>query len=273
MNLLISIRKVLSRPYPSPESFTKDFKEGCMGAVIVTAILYVFRPFGMSYYEGSILKISLLFGGVSLIAVALYNIILRNSIKALSYQSEYNLGKWILEILGLLLFIAIGNWLMIVYINQVNFSPSSFFMSLLVTCLIGIIPIIIFGLHNQLKQERLNTTTAIDLAKRLQNKELETNTQKDMVLFIQAMENYINVYSLVGELVKKESIRRTLKSVLADDSYQGLVKCHRSYLINPDAIKKIEGNAQGLRINLGHEECPLIPVSRSYIPTIKALLI
>jgi len=272
MNTWHSFRKLFSRPYPPPESFIQDFRGVAIGGLIVTAILYGFRPFGLSFYQGSVIGIALLFGVVSCVAGIIYLVILRHLVQPMSYQAEYYFGKWVLEILGLMLFIAIGNWFVFIWMNQGGFTVSSFITSLLVTMLIGIIPTIIFGLQNQIKQEQLNTATAQSLAAQLTQKSEELLSPTNMILAIQAMENYINVFSLSGDVLNKEAIRRTLKSAQQEEMYQSLIKCHRSYLVNPAAIIKVQGNAQGLKLSLGHEDCPIIPVSRSYITKVRSLL-
>lgn len=272
MKLFSSIHKLFSRPYPPPESFIEDMKGVVIGSIIIAAILYAFRPFGMSIYGGNIFGVALLFGAVSLVAGVIYLLLLRFLVKPMSYNSEYFFGKWVLEIMGMILFITIGNWIATAWLNEGSLNLSSFAFSLLATCLIGIIPIVIFGLQNQIKQERLNTAAAVELASRIDNQENIAATSTHLILAIQAMENYINVFTWNGVEVQKEAFRRTLKSAQEDELYQRLVKCHRSYLVNPDAIQEVKGNAQGLKLTLAHDGCPVIPVSRSYIPMVRALL-
>jgi DNA-binding LytR/AlgR family response regulator len=51
-----------------------------------------------------------------------------------------------------------------------------------------------------------------------------------------------------------------------------VVRCHRSFLINVNAIEHVSGNAQGLRLQLVMVSGVEVPVSRSYIPKLRALL-
>ncbi len=51
----------------------------------------------------------------------------------------------------------------------------------------------------------------------------------------------------------------------------GLIRCHRSYIMNPDKVIQVSGNAQGLKLELSNKTYQ-VPVSRKYIPEIKAVL-
>ena len=70
-----------------------------------------------------------------------------------------------------------------------------------------------------------------------------------------------------GQL-KKQTDRATLKSILQAAIGSAIVRTHRSYLVNQEAIIATEGNAQGLLLTLSDCEVK-VPVSRTYVPVFK----
>lgn len=58
------------------------------------------------------------------------------------------------------------------------------------------------------------------------------------ILFVEAMENYVSVY-LSG---KKLVVHSTLKGILESLPPNDFIQTHKSYIVNKNAIKSIEGN-------------------------------
>jgi tetratricopeptide (TPR) repeat protein len=87
--------------------------------------------------------------------------------------------------------------------------------------------------------------------------------QSDLICF-EASDNYTAVYFLKDEKIKKELYRTTLKMIeLQIYDYQNIIRCHKSYIINIDFLKKITGNAQGFKMHLRNLDFE-IPVSRNF---------
>jgi DNA-binding LytR/AlgR family response regulator len=74
----------------------------------------------------------------------------------------------------------------------------------------------------------------------------------DEVLFVEALQNYVAVYTLE----KKYITYLTIKSVEAQLPVQQFIKVHKSYLVSADKVEVIEGNE--IRIGQHH-----IPISRN----------
>lgn len=81
---------------------------------------------------------------------------------------------------------------------------------------------------------------------------------------IQSANNYVKIYFEQKGVVSYSIIRLTMKKVedgLAAHSM--FFRCHRTYIINLDKIKHVEGNAQGYKVRMdGIEES--IPISRNF---------
>lgn len=84
------------------------------------------------------------------------------------------------------------------------------------------------------------------------------------VLYIAAKENYVQVVYLDGERVKDYLIRASMRSIEELCSRGGLVRCHRSYYLNPTRVKSLRREKEGVIVaelqTAGHE----VPVTKRY---------
>jgi DNA-binding LytR/AlgR family response regulator len=68
--------------------------------------------------------------------------------------------------------------------------------------------------------------------------------------------------------IKNTLIRNTVTKIIEYLDSDKIIRCHRAYIINLDFVKRIEGNAQGLKLNLSNSE-NVIPVSRKYVDVVR----
>ena len=150
--------------------------------------------------------------------------------------------------------------------------------------MVGVFPIIFSGLWTQLKAKKTHVAEAeqlemeplkvIDSPTPLiissQNKKHQIQLFAHQFYFAEAMQNYVNLYYLEEEKMKKEIIRNTIINIEKSLLGTNIIHCHRSYLVNVDQVEKVEGNAQGLRLILKELDDIMVPVSRKYIVTLKA---
>ena len=85
------------------------------------------------------------------------------------------------------------------------------------------------------------------------------------------MVGYISIYYLKENVVKRHLLRISLINALKQIASENIVQCHRSYIINIHSIEKTTGNAQGLKLELTHNN--VVPVSRSFVKKFKATLV
>jgi hypothetical protein len=100
-----------------------------------------------------------------------------------------------------------------------------------------------------------------------ENKNEILRIEKEELLFIRAIENYIEICFLdQSQKVISKTFRQTLSNVCKQLPF--LEKCHRSYLVNISAVKEISGNSQAAKISfiVGEKE---IPLSKTYYKHIK----
>ena len=93
---------------------------------------------------------------------------------------------------------------------------------------------------------------------------LQLSVAKENLLYIESADNYISIWYLKNEQLKKQLVRTTLKETsnqLADTS---VVRTHRSFMINIDKIKVLRREKENLFIELDYPGLKDIPVSKTY---------
>ena len=92
------------------------------------------------------------------------------------------------------------------------------------------------------------------------------------LLYIEAQKNNVAVYYKDGNKLARKEILSTLASVLRDlEDYQNVFQCHRSFVVNLNNITSAKGNSNGYILELGGG-LATVPVSRSYVPTLKSFI-
>ena len=81
---------------------------------------------------------------------------------------------------------------------------------------------------------------------RISDNKTTLNINTEAIIFIKAEGNYVTVF----EKNKKYLIRSSLKKILEQNKQSELIRCHKSYIVNPRKIKSISGNSKGYKISL-----------------------
>ena len=256
--------------------------------VLIWAILYFLQPFGFSLYSGSKCLAAALFGLITTCCYALYGwTVLRTLTRRVRPWRIWHEGC---AVLGLILFIAVCNFLLFAYIFHYPITLKIFLLFLYWTLLIGIIMTVLsVGIeYNRSLRERMeellsNTTeqqkdimiTLHDTNVRGNNLTIPINS----LLYIEAQKNNISVCYLKendGEQPSAHPVRveihTTLSAAIEElKDYENIFQCHRSFVVNVNNITSAKGNSNGYQLTLG--QCSdTIPVSRSYVPRLKSFI-
>lgn len=284
--MLNNFLRKLNEPFPDKSTFQENIFDVIAIGVFITLFLYFFAPMEVDTYPGNIFLLCCGYGLVTILVGLAYDFVALKIIKVERDLPSWTFKKWILHVIGLLTCIAITNYLFTAYISfGTLFNISTFFQIIASTWVIGIFPVVFSGVVIQLRNYKANQIHAANISDRLPNKiaptenlvsifsqnkknQLEVNLSD--LLFVEAMQNYVSIYFKKEDKVQKEIIRTTLSNVEKQLSDTPIIRCHRSYLVNPNQIQKVEGNAQGLRLTLNHLENQFVPVSRKFIPALKS---
>lgn len=104
-------------------------------------------------------------------------------------------------------------------------------------------------------------------------KKLRLVIAPEAVIYIKSEDNYVQIHYLDNDRPKKFILRSSMKALEDILSKHGLVRCHRSYYLNPDHVKIVHRDSAGLLVaELKHGENEIIPISRKYQDVVSRLL-
>ncbi len=93
------------------------------------------------------------------------------------------------------------------------------------------------------------------------------------ILYIEAKENYVEIVYTDADVVKRYTLRSSMKRLEPILHAQGLQRCHRTYYINPKHVKVLSKDPRGyVFADLDVPSLPSIPVSKTYYDTLSSLL-
>ena len=112
-------------------------RESIIYGVVIWAILFLLQPFGFSQYQGNKFLVALMFGLVTTCCYALYGWLVL--IKVVRRVNPWRVWHHGCAFIGLVLFIAVCNFLFFSYIFHYPLTLGFFFLFLYWTILLGVI--------------------------------------------------------------------------------------------------------------------------------------
>lgn len=88
-------------------------------------------------------------------------------------------------------------------------------------------------------------------------------TKRSNVLFIEAADNYTVVHYISGDKEESLVLHNSLKNIAESFASQGIVRCHRGYLVNLENVRYMRKEKDGLVLEIAYCD-RLIPVSKTY---------
>ena len=275
--------KKLHEPFPETDTPRENVRNIIFVGIFITLFLYFFQVGGMNQYKGNAFLVCVGFGAITIGVSLLYDVLVEKVLKLNRYDSTWTLLRWIIYMFVLLFFISIGNYWFNTTLSPDPINMYAFLMMVIYTGSVGMFPIVFSGLVIQLKANQKNQKQAAELQTHIpvqqihhetiqlfsNNKSQNFAAHVDDIFYLEAMQNYVSVCFQKDGQLQKELLRNTIKDIEAQLENTPLMRCHRSFLVNPDLIEKVEGNAQGLRLQLKNLAAVEIPVSRKYIPILR----
>lgn len=104
-------------------------------------------------------------------------------------------------------------------------------------------------------------------------KRLKLIVSSQSLYYIEAQENYVHIVHLDNGKVKKFELRASMASLEELLAKQGMVRCHRSFFVNPAHVELLRKDSAGYAIaQLDRQGLKDIPVSKKYYQAVAALL-
>lgn len=238
------------------------------------AVLFeiAFRPFGVYDPEHKIphFWIAVTHSAVAAASLLICSFLVRFS----AVRDKWTVGKDVVFLFIFLLITGIGQFLIrdLIYDNPYNWSWGYLIEEIRNTLLTGLLFVFILVPLNQARLSRKNSEkarsiylrhllqaeTEIPIQTALKSDDFTINSSD--FLFAKAEGNYVAIHLNNGG--KAERLLKRLRLTDLEKQLEGnqaICRCHRSYLVNLQAVRDIRGNAQGYRLNLeGTEEEVLV---------------
>ena len=93
---------------------------------------------------------------------------------------------------------------------------------------------------------------------------LQLSVAKENLLYIESADNYICIWYIKNDQLKKQLMRITMKEISTHLSDTNIVRCHRSYMVNLDLVKVMRREKENLFLELGYPNIKEIPISKTY---------
>lgn len=92
------------------------------------------------------------------------------------------------------------------------------------------------------------------------------------ILYLKAEENYVNIWYLDNGRAVRYTLRSSMMALEENCTRHGLVRCQRSYFVNPAHITVLRKENGFIFAELDVQNAPDIPVSKRYYDKLAALL-
>lgn len=281
----MSWREKLDSPFPF---YLNDNRKNIVFisviSLFVVFFLHVYRPQN-SFHTELTLPQKFLFGGVTFLILFLNIVILPKLYPKTFDPLNWTIKKYIL----LTLFHCFLIGLISTIIDELYICPERTLWRNIVgantqvaqTGLI-VITIMTLFLKNKLLQQNLKSAIVANLElKKIKNLKKEALVKSNAnavltiysetsetlsfhlphLLFVEADDNYSTIFWKTEKGIQKKLLRVNLKSVESQINNNFAIRCHRSYIINVNAISNIIGNTNGYKLQILDTDFS-IPVSR-----------
>jgi len=280
---LKNLNKILNRPFPIIQSTKEKIISAVVFGAFIFLFLAIFQPFGLNNFEGNKL---LYFGGYGFITtfVILFNVfIIMNLFKEFFSYEKWNLWKSFVQNSLMIIPIAILNWIYFIYADNTPDLDYSFLTFIFMTIAVGFFPSVLFVYYLEQKlrmknlqlSEKVNRQLTLNSADNSKTVELNFVSQNSSIkisindfLCIKSMGNYVTLFFMNDQKLRKEIIRTTMKKIEENFlNHEKIIRCHKSYFVNMNKVKTTSGNARALYLHVEGLDFP-VPVSRKFSKTI-----
>jgi len=250
-------------------------------AVFALIFINIYAPFGVNTWYNKVTELQLFFYSSLVILFGMLVIVISRILmwqfsrkKALRY-SEY--AGWIFgEIVSMALAYTLIQKLLLD--GTADFTIV-FKKSVQITALVILLPYAILWLYLSLQEK----SRLLEKLSKAPEKEtiptgmipfhdekqvLRISVKSEDLLYLESADNYVYIYFLDHNKISKYLVRNSLKKLEPELVRRGLLRCHRSYMVNFEKVKLIKKVKDGLNIELDLAEKVSLPVSKTYIDLI-----
>lgn len=280
----------LNKPYPNTRNNKKSIITNFLIGAFVAFFLIVFKPFQIDLWvtEQKTLKL-IAFGFIAFIVPTFISFLIEFVVPKKITEDSWKIWHEIVALVSIVCGIALGNLILGNYFHITRISLEGYFNALIVVLTIGAFPITFYVLNTQNRLLKINlenakqintgiekmhtaeinnitveaTAPVDELVFSSENEKDKLTLKPSQLLYIESADNYSNIVFIEGGVKKKQLMRSSLKRIESQITSSFIMRCHRTFIINLQNVKHIEGNAAGYKVQFPESDV-LIPVSRNY---------
>lgn len=251
-------------------------------STFVYIFLVVFEPFDLNLLDASNKDLIVLGYGIFILLILfIFYVIVPLGLPTIFSSTKWKVYKELVWMIFVLFIIGTGLSTYEHFIGTRTMGWVSLYETILKTAVIGFFPItalVVLNYTRLLKKHYdeaetinalLNTnedsnrsTESAHVSIKSDNKSESFSKEKDSILFLTTLGNYVEIYFVQDGKVKKEILRATLgKTEKQLSEYLDFFRCHRAFIVNTSKIVSIDGNASGYNLHFQNTD-QIVPVSR-----------
>lgn len=160
------------------------------------------------------------------------------------------------------------------YVNPERDYLNVFRESFINTLLVVLLPYVVLHLYfaykekekqlQWLKEHRIETAPKQTISFYDEKGDLRLSVTRENLLYIEAADNYVNVWYLNKNTPAKLLLRNSLKTIEKYLEHTNVIRCHRSYMVNLETVNVIRRQKNGIYMAFGLDLVSDIPVSKKY---------
>jgi len=253
-------------------------------SVFALVFINLYSPFGVNTWydltEPQLFFYSSLVILAGLLIIALSRIIMYQ----FSRNKTLSIGNYILWIAAEVISLAaVYVLLQLIFISGIEDILASYKESLKITTLVLLLPYSISYLYfswleknqeiKQLSETKKAEMPAIPpfIPFKDEKGELRFSIKTGDLLYLEAADNYVHIHYLDGKMQGKFMIRNSLKNFERELSEFGVIRCHRSYMVNFARVKIIRKEKDGLVLEIDANNKKSLPISDTYVKEVMSM--
>jgi hypothetical protein len=158
------------------------------------------------------------------------------------------------------------NWF-IQFPELFEFFPAWFIVSIALTLL----EVVLYMRSRQDTEEPAFVSPAESLILTEEQTALNSAPVKSRIVMIESIQQYKTIYRLTPEGISEEIVRKSFEE-LSEYTENTLLLVHKSFMVAPDLIERIQRDGRDYSLVLKHIKKP-IPISRNKLEDVRALLL
>jgi len=152
------------------------------------------------------------------------------------------------------------------FMNDLGFSLKYTLLSIWLPYSFAILIVYYKNQRDEITSLKINATKPIE--KRLivfkdENAKIKFSVQSKDLLLLESTDNYVSVFYILENKVQRKLLRNSLKNMEEMLKENAIVRCHRSFMVNPANVEFMQKDGKKLNIKIRYFD-KSIPVSEKY---------